>query len=1189
MEKSTAIDQSANPAKKGKFSCPHCDKSFEHKKTLNRHIVSHDSSRFTCDVCSKDFTRKDRLTRHKKVHGKPLHICCGKSFWRADKYREHFKTHNKSQYGGALEIAEHQNKENAQPSKDQPVTLTTKVNTEMENNSANPNIQVNQPTEKDECSEKALGGTFKVVTLPVEGIGRLDPMVLLKHQHDVIKKKLERAIVHGGLKWYLSIQVQFSKPRGETMERVTPHFRGRCQITLKPTDIDEGLRESVKMYTSFIEYQRQGSNWTLDKVLQIQIHMSKYSPLKGSSYIPLPIKLRSKHAIINVQNKDKKCFMWSVLAALHPAKKDSQRVAKYTDYQGELDFTGISFPVKVADLSKFETGNKISINVLGYEKGSLFPIHATKQRFDLHVDLLLMSDGRKSHYCWIKDMGRLLNDRYSHGHRYYHCMYCMQGFTKERILNDHISYCREHGTQKVKLPSEEDKWLFYKDVRKQLKVPYIIYADFESFQVPIHGCEVDPQKSHTEKTTQHIPSSFAYKVVGLTKETSNNPVIYRGPDVAENFIECMLREQEEIEQRFKHVEPMIMTGCDWQSFKSATICHICGKGMGDDRVRDHCHVTGAFRGAAHNECNINYKYTGRIPVVFHNLRGYDSHLIMQAIGKVSDKEIKCIPNNMEKYISFSMGCMDFIDSFQFMGTSLEKLIGNLSAEGKDKFSHMTQHFGDEKIELLLQKQVYPYDYFDGPHRFRETSLPPKEAFRSRLTGEDVSEEKYHHAYKVWKELGIQNLGEYSDIYVLTDVLGLADVFENFRNLCLESYGLDAAHFYTAPGLAWQAALKMTNVRLELLTDIDQHLFIEDGLRGGISMISHRFAEANNPYVPGYNPMKPTEYITYLDANNLYGWAMSQYLPTHDFVWLTDSEKDMLDITIVTDDANRGYILEVDLEYPTELHDLHNEYPLAPERVTVEKDELSDYSKTLFRELAQCGNPHDCLDHYNSAQKLVPNLRNKVKYVVHYRNLKQYLSLGMKLTKVHRVLTFEQAPWLKTYIDYNTEKRKQSRNNFEKDFYKLMNNSVFGKTMENLRKRMDVKLVNSEKKAMKLTCKPTFHEFRIFSEDLVGVHMLKQKLYLNRPIYVGFSILDISKTLMYDFHYNYIKRKFGSNARLLFTDTDSLAYTIQTDDFYQHMLEDSDLFDTSEFMKLMAMRSMPLLGSNQRCTHIHTIV
>ncbi|XP_033729639.1 uncharacterized protein LOC117318793 [Pecten maximus] len=956
------------------------------------------------------------------------------------------------------------------------------------------------------------------------------------------------------------------------------------------------MKESIrKMQNSFIEYQRQGSNWTLDKVIQIQIHFARYRPLKGSSYIPLPIKLRSKHAIINVQNEDKKCFMWSVLAALHPAKKDSQRVTKYIEHQDELDFTGITFPVKVADVSKFETGNKISINVLGYEKGSLFPIHVTKRRFDRHVDLLLISDGRKSHYCWIRKVDRLLSDQHTHKNRYFHCMYCLQGFTKQRILNDHISYCREHGTQKVKLPTEEDKWLFYKDVRKQLKVPYIIYADFESFQVPIHGCEVDPNKSHTEKTTHHVPSSFAYKIVGLTQETSKTPVIYRGPDVAEHFVECMLREQEEIEQKFKNVEPMVMTGKDWQSFNNAVYCHICGKELGDDRVRDHCHVTGKFRGAAHNECNINYKFTGRIPVVFHNLRGYDSHLIIQAIGKVSDKEIKCIPNNMEKYISFSMGCMDFIDSYQFMGTSLEKLVGNLSVEGKDKFSHMMQHFGDEKIKLFLQKQVYPYDYFDGPHRFRETSLPPKEAFRSSLTKDDVSDEKYHHACKVWKAFGIQNLGEYSDIYVLTDVLGLADVFENFRDLCMESYGLDAAHFYTAPGLAWQAALKMTNVRLELLTDIDQHLFIEEGLRGGISMISHRFAEANNPYVPGYDPMKPTEYITYLDANNLYGWAMSQYLPTHGFAWLNDNEKDMLDITTVPNDATGGYILEVDLEYPPELHDIHNEYPLAPERMNVMKDELSNYSKTLWRDLADCGNPHDCLDHYNSAQKLVPNLKNKEKYVVHYRNLKQYLSLGMKLTKVHRVLTFEETPWLKTYIDYNTEKRKQSRNNFEKDFYKLMNNSVFGKTMENLRKRMDVKLVNSEKKAVKLTCKPTFHEFRIFSDDLVGVHMLKSKLYLNRPIYVGFSILDISKTLMYDFHYNYIKQKFGPKATLLFTDTDSLAYLIRTEDIYKDMLEDRHLFDTSDYNKthpLYNLKNKKTLGKMKDETHgnaIHAFV
>jgi hypothetical protein len=205
----------------------------------------------------------------------------------------------------------------------------------------------------------------------------------------------------------------------------------------------------------------------------------------------------------------------------------------------------------------------------------------------------------------------------------------------------------------------------------------------------------------TIKTTKHIPCGFAYKVVCLTSETSKQPVVYRGLDAAEKFVEHMVMEQEDIEQKFKHYESMKMSGSDWQAFKKTTNCHICNKELGKDRVRDHCHVTEKFRGAAHNDCNINYKFTGRIPVIFHNLRGYDSHVIMQAIGKVQGKQLKCIPNNMEKYISFSLGCMDFIDSFQFMSSSLERLVENLAKEGPRKFTHMTDYFGKEKIDLLL--------------------------------------------------------------------------------------------------------------------------------------------------------------------------------------------------------------------------------------------------------------------------------------------------------------------------------------------------------------------------------------------------------------------------------------------------------------------------------------------------------
>ena len=194
----------------------------------------------------------------------------------------------------------------------------------------------------------------------------------------------------------------------------------------------------------------------------------------------------------------------------------------------------------------------------------------------------------------------------------------------------------------------------------------------------------------------------------------------------------------------------------------------------------------------------------------------------------------------------------------------------------------------------------------------------------------------------------------------------------------------------------------------------------------------------------------------------------------------------------------------------------------------------------------------------------PIFYKKEKYVLHYRNLQLYIDLGLKVTKVHRVLEFDQSPWLKQYIDFNTEKRKNAKNAFEKDFFKLMNNSVFGKTMENIRKRVDVRLVTDEKKLLKLTSKPTYVSSKIFNENLVAVHKIKETLTLNRPAYVGMCILDLSKTLMYDFHYNYIKRNYGYKAKLLFTDTDSLTYEIEAKDVYKDFFKDKDKFDNSDY-------------------------
>ena len=255
-------------------------------------------------------------------------------------------------------------------------------------------------------------------------------------------------------------------------------------------------------------------------------------------------------------------------------------------------------------------------------------------------------------------------------------------------------------------------------------------------------------------------------------------------------------------------------------------------------------------------------------------------------------------------------------------------------------------------------------------------------------------------------------------------------------------------------------LKMTGIKLEKISDIDKYLFIEKGTRGGISYIAKRYAKANNKYMSDYDSNKPSTFITYLDKNNLYGWSMSEYLPYEQFEWLKNVDE--LDVMSINEKSEIGYFLEVDLEYPKKLHKLHNNYPLAPEKLAVTSDMLSKYCQEIA-------------DKYEikvgDAKKLIPNLSNKTKYVLHYRNLQLYLSSGIKLLKIHKALKFKQSDWMKKYIDFNTKNRMNAANDFEKDFFKLMTNSVYGKTMKNLRKRINVRLVSNAKDFLKYTSRP----------------------------------------------------------------------------------------------------------------------
>ena len=750
------------------------------------------------------------------------------------------------------------------------------------------------------------------------------------------------------------------------------------------------------------------------------------------------------------------------------------------------------------------------------------------------------------------------------------CKRCLNSFPRVESLTKHRVICGEFEPTKIEVPGGTCS---FRNFQKMMHVPVVGYADFESILKPISGKK---EGGGTVKTHEHVPCGFAFHLVSPFLQME--PVLKRAKDETEELPKDFIRELISCVKRahlnLPKKEMFPLTGQEWKRFREATVCWLCQKefGNGDLRkVRNHCHYTGKFRGAAHRSCNLKFKRPKFTPVFFHNLQNYDAHLFVRALGTLDEVlSVTCIPNNEEKYISFSLKFelkkerrevdegewkefivkheIRFLDSFKFTLAGLSSLVENLP---KEELKETARFFGD-RSELVSKKGVYPYEFMDGFDKFEKKQLPKKAAFFSRLNQEKVTDENYQRAQKVWEEFSCQTMGEFHDLYLKTDVLLLADVMESFRKLCEKHYELDPAHFFTTPGLAWDAMLKMTEVKLELLKDVDQLLMVEKGIRGGNANVFKRFAKANNKYMKNFDEKQKSRFLVYLDANNLYGWAMSQPLPVGEFEWM--SEADLENWENFVKEEGKGCILEVDLLYPKELHDLHNDFPLAPEILTLGK-----------------------------VEKLTQNLRDKKGMVLHGRNLKLYLSLGMKLKSIRRGISFKERPFMKCYIDKNTELRAKGKTKFEKEFFKLMNNSVFGKTMENLRKRVSIELVKDAEKAEKLVNKPNFVDVKIFDEFLIAVKMRKTRVVMNKPIYAGMTTLDLSKLLMFDFQYGYVKKKW-ENCSVLYTDTDSLVLEIETEDFFADIAADvKEWFDTNDFSPKhpAVLNGMPIVLENKK--------
>lgn len=1055
----------------------------------------------------------------------------------------------------------------------------------------------------------------KPTGLQVEDIRRHLRLVLfqkvLRHQFNVL----------GSLKFQIFIQISALK-NGEPAAPVKIGTKPVELLSIEElsTKVENLINDLLDRLSELVEKRQYLSLDTLEllnlNIYKLQLHL-------GGSYQKLPDRIAATKSIINPQNKDDKCFKWAILLGLihHNLNykrnaltylkpdllpkfnqiwsvklKNIHRPTEIAKIAHQLNIsvidTDISYPVDRKEITKFQRLNDISVSVFSVSSNNkkadaiinnIEPMFIDNDRRDdllikerPAIDLLF----HNNHYSFIKDFERLTASHTGHKERKYTCRRCWNKFGTPKTLKKHK--CTTTGETILQMPPP-DAICEFKNNKKMLWQRVILTCDFEAILQPLPIIN-----NSTVKTHKHTICSYglAVNVDGDLK----NYYTYRGPDAITQFINKLLEIEQQLINLLKQVTPMKpLNSTQLAIWNNRTNCHICNTQLigGKDDVKDHDHYTGEFRGPAHSKCNIQFWLLRKIPVLFHNGRGYDFHFIIKEIAKNPStvNKVDVIAQDAEKYMTFTMRSYRFIDSCQHLQASLENLAICLKRSSLIHFKSMKQHF-PTTLDLLTQKGVYPYSYFTSLDKFNETQLPPVEYFINDLEANDDLRQEltipnkapskrlqqlmqdYKYAQTVWDTLQCKTLGDYHDIYLKVDVLLLADIFENYRTTIYNDYQLDPAHYFTLPGLAWDGMLKKTKTKLDLLHDVEMFHFIQKTMRGGISYAGQRFAKANNPYIPKtYDPSKANTYIIYLDCNNLYGHAMKMPLPKGGFAWATPAQFDLPTWVnyIKNYDINKsteGCFMSVDIYLPDEFHDYNNQYPPV-EVLTIDPQMYSDYSTST----ASKNTNNEPLK--DQCAKLVPSLMPKQDYHVHILMLQQLLKQGWQITKINKILRFDQSAFMEPFITHNTNRRVQCSKNKDDagvNLYKLLNNATYGKTMENVLNRFDGKLVLTDKKFIKIVRSPLMRDFKRFSPNAGIAIMDKSTVLLDKPMYIGAAVLELSKVIMYNYFYKLVDFYGSDRVNLIFTDTDSLCMEIQTNDFYEDMLCNAPLYDTANYPK-----------------------
>ena len=742
---------------------------------------------------------------------------------------------------------------------------------------------------------------------------------------------------------------------------------------------------------------------------------------------------------------DNYSFLYCVAASLFCGKSTAAKRTLVRDprnHEGimremrKFNITGLKFPLDITDVRVFERINQYQflINVISTNDKC-----TTVQREYMGVEMFANLTN-----VTAPDNVRVVNILYSSTSQSYHypikltsffpslncskqklkeqsqlhiCPNCLCRKWRKTAFDKHLKVCRPGKPSNIIMSKDP---IIFKNFAHTTLTRVIGVYDFETLSEKVYCQICESYKCicsvATKNVFAHNPFCYSLVFVDTIEEKIIFSKTYSGSDCMDNFMTTLDGILDSLREYVLRYEPIIMTDEDKRLHQEAQVCDACRHPfqIHDRIVRDHDHFSGLYRGACHNKCNLSRRKATTVPIYAHNFVGFDGNFIVKKLALMKKRHIKLMARNRQKIRQIQLSrFFVFKDSLEFLNASLDSLV-KLMKDSGDTFKYIYQH---ERInekpekrgiraEMFTRKGVMPYEYASSIQKLVQTKrIPPKDSFYSTLTEDTVSDQNYQFAKKFYEEFECKNLLDYVLLYCECDTLLLVDVFLRTRKLLFEKFQLDSCKYLSLPAFSYDVMLKMTDVSLDPLPDTETYDFFRSSIRGGVSYMAERYVNVHGASLSedANATAEANSSILYVDMNNLYGYGLSQALPTGDFHWFDETEIENFKLSDIDSD-DMGYTLEVDLSYPEHLHDYHDTYPLAPENKVIPKTWLSSTSRECHQHIY--GNMS------YSSQKLLTTLKDKKMYVVSGRNLKYYVEMGMVLDKIHRIISYSQKPFIK---------------------------------------------------------------------------------------------------------------------------------------------------------------------------------